>query len=355
MLTPHPRNKPHRVGSPPASSTLRCNKLLYRIRTRQRRVAALPAGWRLWITNLGQNKRLFESRQFRKDGGAGCLEWMNVAAIAQDDEAQLLRRDQPNISLRIIEPARLVDDGGAARIDDFPGHSLDIVCAHPEHTLLGRFERPPHLAVDRPVVNARGGQDREVAWRREHLAGAGEVELVLLIAGKADRLPAVGIALDRALHELSGHDGAVVRAALRHQSRIHAERLGDAISDQLGNRTAIATLKHKLQQYVSRVRVDLLLTWLFAVLRRVVVEQIDELRQWIAFRRQRFRLGGHYQPRGVCRELADSDPSYVIAVQLADILGHAIVEGQFAALHAERDQNGLENLADRPNVEQRVR
>jgi len=76
---------------------------------------------------------------------------------------------------------------------------------------------------------------------------------------------------------------------------------------------------------------------LFAILRRVVVEQINELRQRIASWRQRFSLGRHHEAGGVRRQLTEGDLFYIIAVQLGDILRDAIVELQFAAVYCERD------------------
>jgi hypothetical protein len=53
--------------------------------------------------------------------------------------------------------------------------------------------------------------------------------------------------------------------------------------------------------------------------------------------------------------LADRDAADVIAVQFGDVLADRIVQPQFAAQRSLRDQRGLEQLAQRSDIEQRIR
>ena len=62
------------------------------------------------------------------------------------------------------------------------------------------------------------------------------------------------------------------------------------------------------------------------------------------------------QPGGVARELAERDLADVAALlQLGHVFGDRIVERDLAALDRLRQQGGGEHLADRGEVEQRIR
>ena len=66
-------------------------------------------------------------------------------------------------------------------------------------------------------------------------------------------------------------------------------------------------------------------------------------------------IGRQQQPRCMVDKLADRDAADIVAVQLRQILADGIVQPQFAALGAEGNQCRLEQLAQRGEIEQRVR
>ena len=205
------------------------------------------------------------------------------------------------------------------------------------------------------LAETGGEQDGEVARRREHLPRSREVEITLLIARQADCLAVERIALDRAPHEFRAHDGAVVRAALRHDGRCHAERRDHAAIDQRDDRRAIAAFQHELQQHIAGVGIDALLAGLFVAGRRPGVERIVEAGERKMLLRPGRMIRRQQQPRCVADQLADGDVADVVAMQLGDIFRHRFVELELAAQHRLRHQRGLEDFAHRTDIEQRIR
>jgi hypothetical protein len=87
------------------------------------------------------------------------------------------------------------------------------------------------------------------------------------------------------------------------------------------------------------------------------VEIPDEVRQRVLPAMGRLvLLRRASEPRGVARELAQRDLANVAALlQLGHVFGDGIVERDFALLDRLRQQGGDEGLADRGEIEQRVR
>ena len=94
------------------------------------------------------------------------------------------------------------------------------------------------MRIDRTAVDAGRNEGREIPRGRKHLAGAGKVEIALLVAERADRHALIGIALHDALHPAVVHDRAVVLAAFGHGGGVHADRREDALFEQGCDRRA---------------------------------------------------------------------------------------------------------------------
>ena len=154
---------------------------------------------------------------------------------------------------------------------------------------------------------------------------------------------------------ISGANAAFVLATIRHEGRGHAERLENTALDQRRDRHAIALLQHQLQQDIAGMAVDALLARLLSLLGRPGVEHRDELIAAEGLVRPGRMIGRQQQPRCMVDELADRDAADIVPVQLGQILADGIVQPQLAALGAERDQCRFEQLAQRGEVEQRVR
>jgi hypothetical protein len=91
------------------------------------------------------------------------------------------------------------------------------------------------------------------------------------------------------------------------------------------------------------------------VLRLPGVERADEFRQRVAPVRPRRMILRQQQARRVGRELTEGDAADVAALlQLHDVLGRRILELELAFAHCLRQQRGLEHLAQRCEIEQRI-
>ncbi|MHC2314913.1 hypothetical protein ACVIHC_001959 [Bradyrhizobium diazoefficiens] len=101
--------------------------------------------------------------------------------------------------------------------------------------------------------------------------------------------------------------------------------------------------------------VDALLAGRLASLRSPGVEHLDELRARELLVRPGRVVGRQQQSRRVRDELADGDAADRVARELGQVFRQAVVEPQLAPERAERDQRRLERLAQRAEVEQRVR
>src|SRR5215510_7558924 len=201
-----------------------------------------------------------------------------------------------------------------------------------------------------------GKERREVADRGEHLAGAGEVIIALLISGRADRRAIPVIALHGAAHERRGKLRSSIGTAWRQNGRRHGQGLEQPLGDELADRARKAPLENELQQHVAGMRVDMLLSALVAALRLPSVQGGDEFRQRIAPVGPRLIILAQQQARRVGRKLPDGHaPDGPALLQLGYIFRHRIVERELPLLHCLGDQRRFEQLAQRGDVEQRVR
>ena len=136
---------------------------------------------------------------------------------------------------------------------------------------------------------------------------------------------------------------------------MHAEGRQNTAFDKLSDRNAIATLKCQLEQDVARMSIDALLAGLFAGARRPGVQHVDEFGQGVRGVWPRRMIRRQQETGCVGRELADGYPTDIIAAQFGDVFVDGVVQPQFAADHAERDQRSLKQLSHRSDIEQRVR
>src|ERR1700704_6519184 len=72
-----------------------------------------------------------------------------VAAIAQDDDAELARRDHADIGRGIVDPAVLLDDVERAFVNDLPAEPLAVAWRDPEGGALRERHRLRDGALDR--------------------------------------------------------------------------------------------------------------------------------------------------------------------------------------------------------------
>jgi hypothetical protein len=91
------------------------------------------------------------------------------------------------------------------------------------------------------------------------------------------------------------------------------------------------------------------------LLRFPVIERADEFRQRVAPVRPRRVVLRQQQARRVGGELTEGDAADVAApLQLDDVFGRRILEPELAFAHRLRQQRGLEDLAQRCQIEQRI-
>src|SRR5439155_19552625 len=136
---------------------------------------------------------------------------------------------------------------------------------------------------------------------------------------------------------------------------MHAERRQNTAFDKLSDRNAVATLKCELEQDVARVGIDALLAGLFAGARRPGVQHVDEFGYGVRGVWPRRVIRRQQEAGCVGHELANGYPTDIIAVQFGDVFVDGVVQPQFAAERAERDQRSLKQLSHRRDIEQRVR
>src|SRR6185295_5323063 len=136
---------------------------------------------------------------------------------------------------------------------------------------------------------------------------------------------------------------------------MHAEGRQNTVFDKLSDRNSIATLKCELEQDVARVRIDALLAGLFAGAGCPGVQHVDEFGQGVRGVWPRRMIRRQQETGCVGHELAYGYPADIIAVQFGDVFVDGVVQLQFAAKYAERDQRSLEQLSHRSDIEQRVR
>jgi hypothetical protein len=199
-------------------------------------------------------------------------------------------------------------------------------------------------------------RNRHVAGGGIDLPGAGPVEGALLVAGRAHGLAAGAVALHRAAAQRGRDLAAGIFSRHRQRGRGHAERLGEALILQRGDRRVVAALQREPQKREARVGIDELLAGLVPRIRLPGVEITNKVGERVlALVPGLDLLGRAGEARGVARELAERDPFDVAAaLKLGHVFRHGIVERDVALLDRLRKQGRDEHLADRGEVEEGV-
>jgi hypothetical protein len=141
----------------------------------------------------------------------------------------------------------------------------------------------------------------------------------------------------------------------RQRRRAQTKRLEQQPPHQLIERPAEPAFQRKVQQHEARMRIDRLLAGRVSIVGGPVVERGNELRQLERFRGPGRMILREHKARGMGRELSQSDPANVSALlQLDHVLGGGIVQAELALLVGQRQQRGVEDLADRAEIEQNV-
>ena len=141
--------------------------------------------------------------------------------------------------------------------------------------------------------------------------------------------------------------------AARQDRRGHAQRPQQALLDQLVDGRAVGTLERELQHDEARMGIKMLLAGTLLCLPGV--ERADEFGQRVASVRPRRMILRQQQARRVGGELTERDAADVAALlQLRDVFCRGVLEPELAFVHRLRQQRGLEHLAQRCEIEQRI-
>src|SRR5262245_31870539 len=213
---------------------------------------------------------------------AANLVGIGVAAVAQDDDTNLPARHHPDIGGGIVEAAILLDGGRRVAVADLPGQRLRVARAHREYALLGQVHGYSEGGLDRHLAQIGRKKCGHVAYRGIPLAGARPVVVALLVAGLADRIAVLVIALNGSAFVFGREFTARRAIAAWQRRRSHVERAQDPARDQLVNGRPEPTLKRKLQQDESGVGVDVLSARLVIEVGRPFLQRAEELGQRVA-------------------------------------------------------------------------
>ena len=194
-----------------------------------------------------------------------------VAPIAEDHDAELPVRHHPDIGRCIVESAVLLDDGGPFPGDDLPGQRLPVVRADTQDAAVRQRHRLAQRPLERRIAEIGGEKERHVARGGIHLTRPRPMVIAGLIAGRADRLAFVAVALRGAAPELGGQASVRAVVAARQDRRGHAQRPQQALLDQLVDGRAVGTLERELQHDETRMGIKMLLAGAFSAFQALSV------------------------------------------------------------------------------------
>ncbi len=111
-----------------------------------------------------------------------------------------------------------------------------------------------------------------------------------------------------------------------------------------------------MQQYIGGVRIDVVLALLVILGKLPGLQVLQEGRQRVVGLRPGRPILRHAEARGVVDQLVQSDlVDVAAALQLGDVLCNRVIERKLALDCRHRQQRGVEGLAERCQIEQRVR
>src|SRR6266404_5128280 len=159
--------------------------------------------------------------KFEQDPAAGFIGIL-VAAVAEDHDAELPTWHYPYIGRRVVETAVFFDDGRLL-VGDLPGQRLRVAGANSKDVTVRQRHHVTQRLLHRQLVEIGGEKGDHVARGRVHLASPRPMIIAGVLAGLANRLAVVRIALHRAALVLGAKASArtiIARTRSRQAARV---------------------------------------------------------------------------------------------------------------------------------------